>query len=124
MKTLRIVSILGALLASACEKGAPATAEEGAPVGATAAPKGLAVTVDGTGYHPSTIAAPAGRAARLSFTRTSDEGCGQQLVFPSLNIRKDLPLNQTVTVDLTMPASGSIAFACGMDMWRGSVVAK
>ena len=61
---------------------------------------------------------------RLVFTRTSDEGCGQQLVFPTLGIRRDLPLNRAVTVDLTMPATGSVAFTCGMDMLRGSVVVQ
>ena len=61
---------------------------------------------------------------RIEFTRTTDEGCGQQLVFPEQNIKKDLPLNQPVAVDLTMPASGKVAFACGMDMYRGSIVAE
>jgi plastocyanin domain-containing protein len=35
----------------------------------------------------------------------------------------DLPLNQPVAIDLTMPASGEVAFACGMDMMHGSIVA-
>lgn len=83
---------------------------------------GIAITVDGSGYHPSSIKAPAGKPARLIFTRTSDEGCGQQLVFPAQGIRKDLPLNQPVTVDITMPASGNVAFTCGMNMLRGSIV--
>jgi len=85
---------------------------------------GIRITVDAEGYHPTSVTAAAGKPARLVFTRTSDEGCGQQLVFPQLDIRKDLPLNQPVSVDVTMPATGSIAFACGMDMYRGSVVAK
>ena len=82
------------------------------------------VTVDGSGYHPSEAKAPGGKPVRLEFTRTSDEGCGQQLVFPALDIKKDLPLNQPVAVDVTMPASGKVAFTCGMDMYRGSIVAE
>jgi plastocyanin domain-containing protein len=60
----------------------------------------------------------------MVFTRISDQGCGQQLVFPALGIKKDLPLNQPVEVDVTMPASGSVSFTCGMDMYRGSIVAQ
>jgi plastocyanin domain-containing protein len=70
------------------------------------------------------VSAPAGQPVRLTITRTSDEGCGQQIVFPSLNVRRDLPLNRAVVVDLAMPASGNIAFTCGMDMLRGSIVAQ
>ena len=56
-------------------------------------------------------------------TRTTDEGCGQELVFPSLGIKKALPLNQPIAIDVTMPASGKLAFTCGMDMMRGTIVA-
>ena len=135
VQTLGILTIL--VFASACERGATATAQGTQPTTTTAtttdhaahatAATGTAdlqLTVDGTGYHPSSISAPSGKPVRLTITRTSDEGCGQQIVFPSLNIRRDLPLNQAVTVEFTMPASGSVAFTCGMDMLRGSIVAR
>jgi plastocyanin domain-containing protein len=61
---------------------------------------------------------------RLVFTRTTDEGCGQQLVFPDLDMRRDLPLDTPVAVDLDMPASGAVRFTCGMDMYQGSVLAQ
>ena len=137
IQTLGIITILA--FASACERGATATAQGTQPIATTAttanhsahAPVAtgatgtadLQLTVDGTGYHPSSISAPSGKPVRLTITRTSDEGCGQQIVFPSLNIRRDLPLNQAVTVEFTMPTSGNVAFACGMDMLRGSIVA-
>lgn len=84
----------------------------------------IAIKVDGNGYHPDSVRAPAGQSTHLIFTRTSDEGCGQQLVFPTLGIRKDLPLNQAVTVNITMPPAGALEFTCGMNMYRGAVVAK
>ena len=134
VRTLGVLTILA--FASACERGATATAQGTQPTTTTAttadhaahatAATGTAdlqLTVDGSGYHPSSISAPPGKPVRLTITRTSDEGCGQQIVFPSLNIRRDLPLNQAVTVEFTMPASGSVAFTCGMDMMRGSIVA-
>ena len=84
----------------------------------------VAVTVDGQGYHPATVTVPAGRPATVVFTRTSDEGCGQQVVFPSLNLRRDLPLNQPVEVALPAQHAWTIAFTCGMNMMRGTVVAQ
>jgi plastocyanin domain-containing protein len=111
-------------LTTSCKRSATGTAQESAPAGSSGAPTALSVTVDATGYHPDSISAPAGRPVRLTITRTSDEGCGQQIVFPTLDVQRDLPLNRAVVVDFAMPASGSVAFTCGMDMLRGSIVAK
>lgn len=44
------------------------------------------------------------------------------VVFESLDIRRDLPLNQPVPIEFTPPRTGEIAFACGMNMLKGSVV--
>ena len=35
----------------------------------------------------------------------------------------DLPLNKPVEVAVTVPATGEVGFACGMDMFHGTVVA-
>lgn len=118
MKHLILIGLLGLFVTTAACNEAQAV-----PPGAPRAPA-LAVSVDASGYHPASLHAPAGQPTRIVFTRTSDEGCGQQVVFPSLGIRKDLPLNTAVDVDLTMPASGSVAFTCGMNMLRGSVVVQ
>jgi plastocyanin domain-containing protein len=84
----------------------------------------ITVKVDADGYHPAEARAKAGQPVRLVLTRTTDDGCGQELVIPSLNVKRDLPLNQPVSFDLTMPASGAVKFACGMDMYRGSIVVE
>ena len=86
--------------------------------------RSITVQVGAAGYAPSEVAAAAGEEVRLVFRRTSEEGCGQQLVFPSLGIRRDLPLDEPVTVDITMPSTGIVAFTCGMGMYRGSVVVR
>jgi plastocyanin domain-containing protein len=101
---------------AACNKKSDAPAADGRPT--------IKVTVDAVGYHPSEAKAKGGTPVRVEFTRTSDEGCGQQLVFPTLDIKKDLPLNEPVAVDVTMPASGKLAFTCGMDMYKGALVAE
>lgn len=83
----------------------------------------IAVTVDGEGYHPARIPAPAGQPITLVFTRTTDQTCGQVLVFPDLSIRRELPLREPVAVTIT-PPRGELRFTCGMDMYRGAVVAQ
>ena len=84
----------------------------------------VAIEVGARGYDPSEISAIPGEALHLVFTRTSDEGCGQQLVFPDLDVRRDLPLDEPVAVDVTTPATGRLGFTCGMGMYRGAVVVR
>ena len=123
--------ILIALVALACESSqaeAPAAAQQASENRTASAnaqePRRVAVTVDASGYEPSAIEARAGEPLTLAFTRTTDEGCGQQLVFPERDLRRDLPLNQEVEVELTPRENETIAFTCGMGMYRGSVVAS
>ncbi len=82
-----------------------------------------AIRVDAMGYHPPRVTVRAGETTTLEFTRTSDEGCGQQLVFPTLGIRRDLPLDTPVEVTL-VPERGEVRFTCGMDMYRGTMVGQ
>jgi plastocyanin domain-containing protein len=78
-----------------------------------------AITVDGTGFHPSEIELAAGRPATLVLTRTTDETCAKEIVIPSLDIRRELPLGTPVEVVLTPKDKGEVRFACGMDMLTG-----
>lgn len=93
---------------------APATAQaEEKPV------REVEIVVEG-GYHPSKVAAKAGERLRLKFVRKEYSGCTKEVVFPTLGLRKQLPVNEAVMVDL--PAlEGEIPFHCGMKMIRGSI---
>lgn len=82
------------------------------------------VTVDGHGYEPAEVRATAGRPLTLVFTRTTDEGCGQELVIASHNIRRDLPLNEPVEVPFTPTEPGRLRFTCGMDMYDGAILVE
>lgn len=111
-------------VAGGCSKSGSSGASATPPATVTAPANGrVEVVVDATGYHPSTINASAGQALTLVFRRTSDEGCGQQVVFPAQHIQRDLPLNQPVEVTIT-PSAGTLSFTCGMNMYRGSVVVR
>jgi plastocyanin domain-containing protein len=122
--SLLLLSILFSVNLTACTKGeqSPPKAEGDSPKAENR--QEIRITVDDKGYHPSEIHAPANSPIRLIFTRTTDEGCGHQLAIPTLNIRRDLPFNEPVSIDITTPPSGSLPFTCGMDMYRGSVVIK
>ncbi len=125
MKYTVMISLVASLSAGACKKTeAPPSVPRAAAEVAAPADGRVAIAVDGDGYHPATIRSAAGRQLTLVFTRTTDETCGQQLVFPTLNIRRDLPLNRAVEVPVTVPASGALAFTCGMNMYQGSVVVQ
>ena len=82
------------------------------------------IEVDAGGYHPAEISAPAKAKVTLAFKRTTDQGCGQELVIEAMELKKDLPLNETVEIEVEVPESGELKFACGMDMYRGKVVPK
>lgn len=109
------VALVTAFVA-ACSGGDEASAPSAIPPGAHR------ITVDGQGYHPASLELPSGAPATLVFTRTSDDGCGQQLVFPTLGIQRDLPLDEPVVVEIPS-VEGEIRFTCGMDMYRGTIVA-
>jgi RND family efflux transporter MFP subunit len=82
------------------------------------------VLVTETGFEPAKLTVRAGEVARITFVRTTDKTCGTEVVFPSLNIRRALPLNEPVVVEFTPKSSGEIGFVCGMNMLRGTVVVQ
>lgn len=82
------------------------------------------IVVNEQGYEPAKVTLRAGRPARLTFIRTTDKTCGTEVVFPSLNIKRPLPLNEPVVIEFTPTKSEDIAFACGMNMLRGTVTVQ
>jgi hypothetical protein len=82
------------------------------------------VVVSEKGYEPATVTLRAGTPARITFVRTTDKTCGTEVVFPSLNIKRALPLNEPVVIEFTPASSGDIAFACGMSMLHGTVIVR
>ena len=117
-KTALALSLILACV-PACER----IAYGGEPV-ATPSRKRVEVTVDATGYHPATIRAPAKSRLTLAFRRTTEAGCGKLLVFESLGVRKQLPLDEVVEIVVEVPERGELGFACGMNMYKGKVVAE
>lgn len=80
------------------------------------------ISVGDTSFEPSRLTLRAGVPARLTFTRTSAKTCATSVVFRSLKIKRQLPLNKPVSIEFTPTQGGEIAFACGMNMLRGTLV--
>jgi hypothetical protein len=76
------------------------------------------------GYEPTTVTLRAGIPAQITFVRTTDKTCGTEVVFPSLNIKRALPLNEPVAIEFTPAHTGEVAFACGMNMLKGVIVVR
>lgn len=93
---------------------------------ADSAPKSQVVEmqVNEKGFEPNQIDVKPGSSVTLKITRKTDATCATAIKIPSKNIKKDLPLNKTVSIDLGKLDKGEVRFACGMDMMSGQIVAK
>ena len=81
----------------------------------------VAVTVDG-GYSPAKFKLNAGEPAEVTFTRTTDNGCTQQIIFNGE--LRDLPLNKPVTFVFKPTEKGDHEWTCGMKMAKGHYTVK
>lgn len=81
------------------------------------------VTVKG-GYQPASIVVKAGRPLRLNFTRRESTPCGEEVVLPEFGRRAHLPENKTVAIEITPREPGEYEFTCGMNMYKGKLIAE
>lgn len=78
------------------------------------------IIVDG-GYSPSAISIPQGKTTRINFLRKDPSSCLEEVVLGDFKIRKFLPLNKRVTVEITPKKAGEYNFSCGMGMFHGKI---
>jgi plastocyanin domain-containing protein len=81
------------------------------------------ITVQG-GYSPEVISVPRGRTTTLNFTRTDPNSCLEEVIMSDFKIRKELPLNQKVSINITPQKSGEFGYSCGMGMFHGKIIVK
>jgi plastocyanin domain-containing protein len=104
-----------------CNKKSDASAET------AAVPGELRVTAGEHGFSPTSMLLPKGAAgalATVTFVRTTDQTCATEVVFPDLDLKKSLPLNTPVTVDVPSDAPRTLSFQCGMGMYKGALVVR
>jgi len=85
-------------------------------------PGTIKVTAGEKGFEPSSVRLKKGAPATLVFTRTTDETCATEVVFPELNLKKDLPKGQPVAITIPTDKDQTLTFQCGMGMYKSSVV--
>ncbi len=83
----------------------------------------IEVTVKG-GYQPSAIVVKAGVPLRLNFTRRESTPCGEEVLLPDFGKRAHLPQDRTVAIEVTPEKPGEYEFTCGMNMYRGKLIAQ
>ena len=71
------------------------------------------------GYDPARLKLRANRPIRLVFDRRETGGCSEEVVFPTLGLRRFLPPFQKTTLDLEPQPAGRYEFTCGMSMLHG-----
>ena len=81
------------------------------------------IIVEG-GYSPNVISIPKGKTTRLNFIRKDSNSCLEEVVLGDFKIRKHLPLNQKVAIEITPQKSGEFGYACGMNMFHGKIIVK
>lgn len=78
------------------------------------------VTVSG-GYDPEVISIPYGKTSKLNFFRKDPSSCLEEVVLGDFKVRKYLPLNQKITIELTPKKRGEFTYSCGMNMFHGKI---
>lgn len=81
------------------------------------------ITVGG-GYTPSSVVIPFGKTTKLNFFRKDPSSCLEEVVLGDFKIRKFLPLNEKVTLEIRPQKKGEFGFSCGMGMFHGKIVVK
>jgi len=82
----------------------------------------IEVQVTAKGFEPDRIEVAPGKPVTLRFTRKVAETCADAVDVQGDPVRHMLPLGAPIDVKVTPPASGQLAFACPMNMYRGAVV--
>lgn len=81
------------------------------------------ITVEG-GYRPASVVIPYRKITKLNFRRIDPSSCLEEVVLGDFKIRKFLPLNEKVTLEIVPQKKGEFDFSCGMGMFHGKLFVK
>jgi plastocyanin domain-containing protein len=112
------VAFAAALVLMACQAN-----ESRAPLPASAR-SDVTIRISGGTYTPSSVQVQKGQPVRLHFTRDEKPTCGDELVFPALDIKRKVEVNKLTTVEITPQQRGELEFTCGMSMMKGKIVVQ
>jgi len=121
---LRFVAVV--MLFAGCDKEAkPAKPKEATLETGTVKDGVRSVKIEAgkDGYVPERIPGKPGEKLNLVFTRTIEGDCLSELKTPDGKVVQ-LPMNKPFEVAVTVPQTGEVKFACGMEMFFGVIVAE
>lgn len=122
---LRFVVVV--MVLAGCDKEAKSTKPKEATLstGTVSADGVRSVKIEASrdGYVPERIPGKPGEKLNLVFTRTIEGECMRELKTPDGKL-VELPMNKPVEIAVTVPQTGEVKFACGMDMVFGVIVAE
>jgi plastocyanin domain-containing protein len=114
LRHARFVPLLAAgLLVGACNSNPPSSSNHG-----------HVIQVTDAGFEPKVIEVNKGEPVTLVVTRRSDHTCATEMIFAGNDSTYDLPYEKTVRIQLAPMTGDTLRYACGMDMYRGMIVAK
>lgn len=83
----------------------------------------IEIVVDG-GYTPDSIEIPAGKTTTINFFRKDPSSCLEDVIISEFKIKRALPLNERVGIQITPTVPGTFRFTCGMGMYHGTIIVK
>ena len=94
------------------------------PLAASAAdtPRSIQLKVTSKGFEPKNVTVEKGVPVELVVERQTDKTCAKHLVLPALDIKKELPLNEPVTVTFTPAKAGTLKYGCAMGQMMGGTI--
>ena len=81
------------------------------------------IIVEG-GYLPENIIIPKGKVTKINFLRKDSNSCLEEVILADFYIKKFLPLNKKITIELKPENEGEFAYHCGMNMYHGKIIVK
>ncbi len=76
------------------------------------------------GYSPDVISVKRGKAITINFIRKDENSCLEEVILSDFKIKKYLPINKKVSVQITPQEVGKFDFSCGMGMFHGKLIVK
>lgn len=96
-------------------------------VTAWAATRRVDISVTEKGFAPDAIKVKKGESVTLAFTRKTDKTCAKKVIVQlgdGQKVEKKLPLDETVTLDVTFAKAGELRYGCSMDMYTGVITVE
>lgn len=79
------------------------------------------IVVDDGVYQPAYIQVAAGQPLHLIFLRKDASPCSETVIFPELDISRQLPAGKEEKIELPGLDAGTYRFHCQMQMYKGEL---